>query len=481
MLLNLRGAGPLYRRIYHALKADISEGRLPARARLPSTRALAADLGVSRNTVMLAYEQLIAEGYLLSRHRSTTLVASGAAPGTLPARASAPTESRPRLSSYGRFLTRDPHMPPSGSYVSRPGVRYDFRYGRPMVDAFPRELWRRLLAARARDGSLDALGYAAPAGYPPLREALVGYLRRARGMNCAADQIVIVNGTQQALDLAARILVDAGDRVVIEEPHYHSVRLSFEAVGARLIGIGVDAQGLDTDRLPGSRARVACVTPCHQFPTGVIMPMSRRLALLEWASRTGAWVIEDDYVSEFRYEGHPIEALQALDRTGRVIYIGTFSKTLFPALRLAYLVLPRPLVGAFIAAKWMADRFTATLYQEVLADFITSGHFERYLRRASTRNAARRRVLIESLRKYFGDRVEIAGENAGVHLLVWLNGMEAREVPAIIERAASAGVGVYPINLFYSRPPRRAGFLFGYASLTEADIRAGVRRLAKVV
>lgn len=481
MLVNLRGSGPLYRRIYHALKSDISGGRLLPHTRLPSTRALAADLGVSRNTVTLAYEQLIAEGYLLSRHRSTTLVAGAAPSPVAPARGASAAKDQIQLSSYARRLVRDPGMPPAGSYAERPGVRYDFRYGRPALDAFPREVWRRLLATRSRGASVDAFGYAAPAGFAPLREALAGYLRRARGMTCEADQIVIVNGTQQALDLAARLLVDAGDRVVIEEPHYHSVRLSFEAVGAKLTAIDADAQGLDTSQLPRTGARVACVTPCHQFPTGVVMPLARRLALLDWANRTGAWIIEDDYVSEFRYEGHPIEALQALDRNGRVLYIGTFSKTLFPALRIAYLVLPRPLVKVFTVAKWMTDRYTAMLGQEALADFIAQGHFERYLRRASARNASRRRVLIESLQKHFSDRVEIAGENAGVHLLVWFKGIEARKVDSIVERAARAGVGLYPVNLYFSRPPKQAGFLFGYASLTEANIRAGIRKLAQVV
>jgi GntR family transcriptional regulator/MocR family aminotransferase len=208
------------------------------------------------------------------------------------------------------------------------------------------------------------------------------------------------------------------------------------------------------------------------------MPLERRLALLDWASRTDAWIVEDDYISEFRYEGSPLEALQALDRNGRVIYIGTFSKILFPALRLAYLVLPRSLVRPFLAAKWVSDRFSTLLPQEALADFIASGQFERYLRRAGSRNAARRRALIEALREHFGERIEVAGENTGVHLLVWLNHVGPRDVESIIARAARAGVGLYPITPYYSHLPRRAGLLFGYASLTEAEIRAGIRRLA---
>jgi GntR family transcriptional regulator / MocR family aminotransferase len=252
-------------------------------------------------------------------------------------------------------------------------------------------------------------------------------------------------------------------------------------LGARLLRVPVDAGGLDTTKLPpaDARPRLAYVTPCHQFPTGVIMPLERRLALLRWATRMDAWVVEDDYVSEFRYEGDPLEALQSLDRDERAIYMGSFSKTLFPALRVGYLVLPRPLVRPFLAAKWAADRFSAPLFQEALADFITSGQFERYLRRAGARNAARRRALIEALRQHFGNRVEIAGENTGVHLVVWLHDVRPRDLDALIARADRAGVGIYSVAPSYAEPPPRPGLLFGYAALTEAEIRAGIRRLAE--
>jgi len=483
MLLNLREAsGPLYRRVYHALKAMIRAGRLGPAARLPSTRVLAQDLGVSRNTVMLAYEQLAAEGYLVSRHRGTTSVAAGVVPSRVaPAPSRPKLEAAPRLSAYARRLVRDPLVPSSASAAPPQAPRYDFRYGSPAVDEFPREIWRRLLAARARRAARESFGYGSPAGYGPLREALSEYLGRARGVSCDAERIVIVNGSQQALDLISRVLLDPGDGAVVEEPHYSGITIPFEAAGARLIKVPVDASGLDTSRLPpaGAGARLAYVTPCHQFPTGVIMPLERRLALLRWASRVGAWVVEDDYVSEFRYEGHPLEALQSLDRSGRVIYIGTFSKTLFPALRLAYLVLPTPLVRPFIAAKWAADRFSPPLAQEALAEFITSGQFERYLHRAGARNASRRRTLIEALRRHFGSRVEIAGENTGVHLVVWFNDVKPRELDAVIVRAAKAGVAVYSIAPAYARPLTRGGLLFGYAALTEGEIRAGIQRLAE--
>jgi GntR family transcriptional regulator/MocR family aminotransferase len=480
MLLNLREAsGPLYRRVYHALKSMIRAGRLGPAARLPSTRALARDLGVSRNTIMLAYEQLAAEGYLQSRHRGATSVV-----GTVPSRlVSAPARARPErpaaISAYARRLTGALGLGPSPARRAAP--RYDFRYGTPAVDEFPREIWRRLLAAHARRAAPEAFGYGSPAGHAPLREALAEYLGRARGVSSDPERIVIVNGTQQALDLVARVLLDPGDGAVVEEPHYPGATIPFEAVGARLLRVPVDAGGLDTTKLPpaGARPRLAYVTPCHQFPTGVIMPLERRLALLRWATKMDAWVVEDDYVSEFRYEGDPLEALQSLDRDERAIYMGSFSKTLFPALRVGYLVLPRPLVRPFLAAKWVADRFSAPLFQEALGDFITSGQFERYLRRAGARNAARRRTLIEALRQHFGNRVEIAGENTGVHLVVWLHDVRPRDLDALIARADRAGVGIYSVAPSYAEPPPRPGLLFGYAALTEAEIRAGIRRLAE--
>src|SRR5499433_2690615 len=477
LLLDLRKTGgPLYRRVYHALKSTIREGRLAPDARLPSTRELAADLRVSRNTVVLAYEQLLAEGYVVSRNRATASVASSLPASALPASSRQKPGHAAPVSAYARRLTELLPSPPARST----GLRYDFRYGEPSIDEFPREIWRRLLAARARRTARDAFGYADPAGYAPLRVALAEYLKRARGVVCETEQIVITNGSQQGFDLAARVLLDPGDAVVVEEPHYPGVTIPFEAAGARLAYTPVDADGLQTHTLP-SRARLAYVTPCHQFPTGVIMPLERRLALLAWAARANSWVIEDDYVSEFRYEGHPLEALQSLDRDGRVIYVGTFSKTLFPALRVGYVVLPKSLVPSFVAAKWATDRFSATLAQEALTDFITTGQFERYLRRAGNRNAAKRRALIGALRQHFGDRVEIGGENTGVHLVVWLNDVHLRDLDAAIARAREAGVGLYSVARFYANPPSRAGLLFGYASLTETEIRAGIRRFREVV
>ncbi len=484
MLLSLNDeAGPLHRRIYDALKSAILAGRLSPGARLPSTRKLAVDLRVSRNTITLAYEQLAAEGYVVPRQRSVMLVATGATvrSGTRVVRPK--PNAGMRLSAFGARLGKAVKLPPSSSYARPSALRYDFRYGRPTFDEFPHETWRRLLTARLRRTTPDTFGYGPPAGYAPLRTALADYLVRARGLSCDAGQVVIVNGSQQAFDLVSRVLLDPGDGVVVEEPGYHGSRATFEAAGAELIPVPVDDAGLDTTRLPLASAgvRMACVTPCHQFPTGVIMPLARRLALLEWAARTEAWVVEDDYVSEFRYEGHPIAALQSLDSAGQVIYVGTFSKVLYPALRLAYLVLPSALVEPILSAKLVCDRYSAMLGQEALTDFIESGAFERYLRRARAHNARRRQTLIGALKHYLGDRVEIAGENAGVHLLVWLRDLDRSDVARVIAKAARAGVGVYPLDPYYARQPPRAGLLFGYAALTTTQIRTGVRRLAEIL
>src|SRR5215468_3710124 len=291
MLLDLEAAGgPLYRRVYLALKAKIRAGGLGPTARVPSTRALARDLGVSRNTVLLAYEQLAAEGYLVSRHRGATSVAGVAPPPPRPAIARAPAGRPAPVSAYARRLAARLDLAPSRPAGPRPALRYDFRYGRPAADEFPREIWRQLLAAHARRASSDTLGYASPAGHGALRAALSEYLGRARGIVSDPECIVVVNGAQQALDLIARVLLDPGDGAVVEEPHYPGATIVFEAVGARLLRVPVDAAGLDPARLPpaAQRPRLAYVTPCHQFPSGVIMPLERRLALLRWASRVGA-------------------------------------------------------------------------------------------------------------------------------------------------------------------------------------------------
>ncbi|MET0152795.1 MAG: PLP-dependent aminotransferase family protein [Candidatus Binatia bacterium] len=482
MLLALDGEGPLHRQLYHALRQAILGGTLRPGARMPSTRAIAAETRVSRITAVIAYDQLIAEGYAEPRRGSGTYVAAALAlDGALRARRqpSAPTPAR--LSTYGRRIVASTRGHPPSWAPRRAALPYDFRYGRPAIGDFPHAMWRRLLARRARRASFRALDYGPPEGLPELRTALADYLRRSRALVCDESQIVVVSGSQQALDLVARVLLDAGDLVLLEEPHYAGARRVFRGIGARLRALPVDREGLDVGRLAAreERFRAAYVTPSHQFPLGVVMSVSRRLALLAWATRTGAYVVEDDYDSEYRYVGRPIESLQGLDRTGRVLYVGTFSKVLFPALRLGYLVLPRPLVDAFRTAKALADTGSATLEQGALADFMREGHYERYLRRSRARVGARRAALLEAIATHFGDRAEVCGADAGLHVVLWLRDVRRERLAGVIERAAATGVGVYPAAPYYLRPPPRAGLLLGYASLDEAEIRRGIERLAQ--
>lgn len=484
MLLRLDGPGTLSEQVYAGLRRAILDGTLPPGSRLPSTRALAAESGVSRTTTQAAFDQLIAEGYLETRRGSGTYVATELPDGSMAAVSPAPVVSGTpapaiRFSAYGRSLTQQPLAAPPPNLP----VRYDFRYGLPPVEAFPYDVWRRLLNRQIHDVTLRSLRYGPPEGALALRTAIAGYLARSRGVHCTPDQVVIVNGSQQALDLTARLLLEPGDGVVLEEPHYQGARNVFLAAGARLLPFPVDTDGLDPSLLPGPGAgvRLAYVTPSHQFPAGGVMPIARRLALLSWAERCGAVVVEDDYDSEYRYDGRPIPALQGLDRSGRVVYVGTFSKVLFPSLRIGYVVLPDPLRAPFTSAKWLADRHTPTLEQETLAAFIDEGHFERHLRRSRAANASRRAALLAALDEAFGEGAVVTGSNAGIHVVVWFPGLGADSVPGIAGRARAAGVGVYPVAPYYVTAPAEAGLLLGYASLDERDIRAGVAALARVI
>lgn len=483
MLVTLRESGALSNQVYTGLRRAILAGELAAGARLPSTRTLAHDLDVSRNTVLLAYDQLLAEGYVEGRTGSGTYVARAlpdVAPASARARKRRTSVKPPALSAYGRRLAG---IVAGARSPVEERLPYDFRYGAPTVEEFPHAVWRTLLARHARAATMASMTYGPREGLPELRRAIADYLHRVRAVACDAEHVLVVNGAQQALDLIARVLVDADDTVVLEDPSYIGARSVFHAAGARLVSVPVDDEGLDATRLPraAARARLAYVTPSHQFPTGVVMSLRRRLALLEWARKGDAWVVEDDYDSEYRYEGRPIEAVQGLDGAGRVIYVGTMSKVLYPALRLGYLVLPPALVEPFRAAKWAVDRHSPTLEQQVLADFIAEGHFERHLRRSRTRHAARRATLLCALEATLGDRVEVIGANTGKHVVVWLRDLPARSVPRLVTEARRDGVGVYSVAPYYATPPPRAGLILGYTPLEESRIAEGIHRLAAAV
>lgn len=471
------GAG---RRIYELLRTQIANGTLPAGALAPSTRALAADLGVSRTTVTAAYEQLAAEGFLATAAGRVARIAgpltAAAAPGAHAAHRARPA---PALSEAGRRIAalELPSVPPAAP------ARIDFLYGALASRDFPALAWRRAYHAQVLQQQ-PSLYYVAPEGDAALRRALQAYLRRARGLACDAEQILVVHGSQQAIDLCARLLLDPGDGFVFEDPGYLMARRCFEAAGARLLATPVDAHGLETASLPKAPgARLAYVTPSHQFPLGGVLPIGRRLELLQWARRQRAWVIEDDYDGEFRYGQRPIDALQSIDPDGRVIYVGTFSKALSPQLRLGYLVLPHALVPVFRQAKRLADRHAPVLEQRVLATLIDSGAYERHVRRMRREHERRRAALLDAVARHLPADAQVAGAAAGLHVVLWLPSLRSKDEAALASAARAQGVGVYPVSPLFAGPARGAaarpaGLVLGYAGLTAGQIEQGVRILA---
>jgi GntR family transcriptional regulator/MocR family aminotransferase len=463
----------LYRQVYCGLRSAILIGSFGAGDQLPSTRNLAEQLGVSRTVVLLAYELLLAEGYAQGQAGAGTFVSRGL--GNTRSRL-LESPAKLRVSHYGEIAgnfaaTLD--FPKGGADPPR----YDFGYCRGDASVFPFEMWRRMLLKHARNTPIRGLDYGDAAGIPALREAIAVHLRRSRAVVCDASQVIVVNGSQQALDLIARVLIDPKDTVAIEDPHYQGTREVLRAAGARLQPVAIDNEGLDPAHLPPN-ARLVFVTPSHQFPSGVILPLARRLALLAWARSNDAIVVEDDYDGEFRYEGQPLESLQGLDTEGRVVYIGTFSRTVYSALRIGYLVVPPSLVSAFTAAKWLCDRHTATLEQQTLAEFITTGMYERHLRRLRRNNAKRRQALLAAIDKHLGAEVEITGDGAGAHIVMWPKKRVLEKT--IIHRAASRDVGIYGLSGYFMGRPRRAGLLLGYSQLNTEAIREGIKRLAGI-
>jgi GntR family transcriptional regulator/MocR family aminotransferase len=485
MWLRLDGEGTLYRQVYRALRTEVLCGRLAPGERLPSSRALAEELRVARNTVLQALDQLIAEGCLETRGRSGTFVTESL-PANRPvprvgSRCAARATSPPSLS---RFAARLEETVPASraAWFRRSASVVDFRYGEPAYGDLPLSTWSRLIARRAGRLSVRGLSYPDVAGVAELREAIAGYLGRARGVACSPEQVLVTAGSQQAIDLAARLLVDPGDRVVLEEPHYFGFAWSLSTVGARLVPIPVDDRGLCTAELHRVRsARLVCVTPSHQFPRGGVLPLARRLELLDWARSRRAYALEDDYDSEFRFDVSPIASLQMLDESGHVIYVGTTSKLLFPSLRIGWMVLPEPLVDVFRKARAVTDAGSSALEQLALADFIAGGFLERYLRRTRRRHAERLEALLEALGRELGPRARVHGEASGLHVLLALEELPARKARMFREACRNRGVAVYSANPAYLDPPAHAEFLMGYGGLDAHAIRKGVRQIRRAL
>lgn len=486
----------LYRQLYERIRGTILSGGLAAGTRLPSSRTLAADLGVSRTTVEVAFSQLEAEGFLSRKVGAGTYVAAAIpAPERAPRKprmtaAPVATSTPQPLSARGQLAVttasraeiwiRATDRPLAPRAVESPNRRL-FARGLPSLDAFPLRTWRRLIARHARLWQEESLSYGYAAGYRPLREALVTYLATTRGVTCNWRQIVILSSTQQALDLVARLLLDPGDAVWMEEPGYLGAWAAFQSAGAKVIPVPLDGDGMDVDAgiALAPAARLAYTTPSHQYPTGVTMSLGRRLALLEWAARAPGWVIEDDYDSEFRYTGRPLAALQALDAGGRVIYTGTFNKVLFPGIRLAYIVLPEGLVDPFTGARTIVDGFSSTFMQAVLTEFITGGHLSAHIRRMRALYRERRDVLLDALQRQLSSRIEVTTADTGLHATGWLTpGTDDR---AISRLAATRDLDLPPLSRFYHVRRPQPGLLFNYANVPPADIQRGIDRLATIL
>ena len=471
-----RSAGTLQRQVYEGLRTAILAGRLRPGLRLPSTRSLAEDLAISRNTVAAAFGQLIAEGYAEARVGSGTKVAR-ALPEDLrrvtPGPVSADTRTRPRVSRRGKAFAGA--RVGSGFSTLRP-----FRPGWPALDQVPLEIWGRLAARMGRRVGRNLLAYGELGGYRPLRKAIAEYLGVSRGVRCTEEQVIVTSGSQQGLFVAAQVLLDAGDRAWIEDPAYPGMRSALQAAGARLVPIPIDDEGIDV-RFAETRApaRLVTVTPSHQYPLGVTMTLARRLELLRVARRMRAWVLEDDYDSEFRYSSRPIAALQGLDQDGRVIYHGTFSKTLFPALRLGYALVPIELVRTFTAARSVLDIHSPLFEQAVLAEFMIAGYFERHLRRMRSLYEERQQTLVAEARRHLSGLLELTPARAGLQCVGWL--APDLDERAVTRAAAAHDVAVTPVSAFAVRRLARSGLMLSFGAFEPNEIRAGVRRLAEAL
>ena len=471
-----RAPDGLQHQVYSGVRRAILDGVLAPGTRLPSSRTLADDLRVSRTTTLLAYAQLLAEGYVVARHGSGTFVAREL-PDDLPQRIVTRRTVRtrhPRLSRRGVSLADTP-----GSSRRLSGPPRAFRLGVPALDLFPLRLWSQLVTRRLRSTTPRQLDYSDPAGFRDLRQAIAEHVQAARGTTCTRDQIVIVAGAQRALQMICSLLLDPGDRVWLEEPGYPGARSAVLQAGAQIVRARVDAHGLDVAdaRRQAPHARMAYVTPSNQFPLGVPMSLMRRLALLEWASQAGAWIVEDDYDSEFRYSTRPFPSLHGLDAEGRVLYVGSFAKSMFPAMRLGFVIVPIDLRQQFLSARRAMDVHPPLLEQMALADFIGRGHYATHLRRMRSAYRERVEALADAARSCDG-ALRLRPIQTGLHAVGDLDGVDDERVA---EEAADRGIEVAPLGMYYLGRPRVNGLLLGFASTPPESLRRGMARLADAI
>src|SRR5690348_7091206 len=467
---------PLHHQVYADIRDAILSGRLAARSQLPSTRLLASELRISRTTVSLAFDQLRAEGFLEARERGGTFVATTIPDRVLSSGPHTPSRASPQRSRAALSVSSPSRRGAALASLTTPAMSVSgrepraFRTGVPALDVFPHSVWGQIAARLWRRAPRALLGYGVPNGYRPLRRAIANYLEVSRGARCTSEQVIVVGGSQEALYLAAQLLIEPGDTAWIENPGYPGARNALSAAGARLVGVPLDGEGLDLAHglRVAPNARIAYITPSHQYPLGVTMTIGRRLALLQWARDAGAWILEDDYDSEFRYTSRPLPSLQGLDAGAgeadtRVIYVGSFSKTLFPSLRIGFLVVPSALVDAFAAARAVIDRQSPTVDQAVLAEFIAEGHFMRHLRRMRALYAERQTALLRGIREGpLIEHLETGPSDAGMHLIGWLR--HHRDDTRASTCALDAGIEAQPLSAMTVGPVSRCALLLGYAA-----------------
>ena len=465
--VSLVGRTNLSGEIYRQVRRAILDRRIRPGDPLPPSRVLAQTLAVARTTVTVAYDRLAGEGFVTSRAGAGTFVSQQVArtAGTLP-RTRADGMLRPRVLWAA--------IAPS-TVLAKP-ARFDFRTGLPDTSLFPHRTWRRLIGRSLRSSDGAAGLYQHPAGDPDLRAAIASHIGIARSVDASGEDITITNGTQQALDVLARVLLAPGDGVAVEDPGYSPPRQLFTALGMRVVGVPVDGEGLVVDALP-RRIRLVYVTPSHQYPLGVPMSLARRQALLTWAERNEAAIIEDDYDSEFRFGGRPLEPLQTLDTAGRVIYVGSFSKTMLPTLRLGFLVAPRSLRSAVHGAKFVTDWHTPTLVQLAFARFLESGGYARHIRRLSAAYRVRHEMIAEAMTRHFADHLELIPSSTGLHLSARARRASVSQIAAVARRAADADVAVQALSSFAVGASAHAGLVLGYGAIATGDIDEGLHRL----
>lgn len=468
MFIELDGEGPAYQQLTRGLKAAILGGRLSAGTRLPPTRGLAQELGMSRITVLSAYDQLRAEGYLHSR------VGSGSYVSELQVVPETQRRACSAIATPSRYARRARHHSDRSTCRTHRGLRFNMQYGEIAGVPGLNTLWGRELARAAAYTPLDR---PLPEGSLALREQICSYLARRRGIRSAPEEILIVNGAQQAFDLMARVLLDEGDRVVMEEPHRVSAWRAFAAHGAELQPVRTDAEGLVCAELPERAPQLVCVTPSHQFPSGPAMSLPRRLALMQYAETKSCWILEDDYDSEFHHDSQPLATLRSLDRSDRVIHVGTFSRILFGSMRMGYMLLPAALRQDFMNARCLTDAGGMAIEQAALAHFMECGAFERHLRRTNKLLRQRREALLQGLRQHVGRRVLIDDSHAGMHVVAWLPDYDHAQLDTLIRHAHQRGLGLYPVSPCYHSKPTVPGLVLGYCGLPSSELSEAMRLL----